>query len=92
MQITGTIKRITPTVVVSEKFRKREVVVVTNEQYPQELGVQFTQNKCEMLENYAAGQEVVIDINLRGRDYTNRNGEVVNATNIEGWKIEKLAF
>jgi archaellum component FlaG (FlaF/FlaG flagellin family) len=89
MQVKGTIKRIEATNVVSDKFSKRDVVVTTDGEYPQDLNIQFTQNKCDVLNNYTAGDNVVIDINLKGNDRVNSDGVVSNFTKIEGWKISK---
>jgi len=89
MQVKGTIKRIEATKVVSDKFSKRDVVVTTDGEYPQDLNIQFTQNKCDVLNNYTAGDNVVIDINLKGNDRVNADGVVSNFTKIEGWKISK---
>jgi hypothetical protein len=36
-----------------------------------------------------AGDNVVVDINLKGRDYVSRDGKQSNMTVIEGWKIGK---
>jgi hypothetical protein len=89
MQVKGTIKRIMPTVVINDKFQKRDVVVTTDGEYPQDLNIQFTQTKCDVLNQYQAGDNVVIDINLKGRDYVSRDGKQSNMTVIEGWKIGK---
>lgn len=89
MQVQGTIKRVMPTVAISDKFKKRDVVVTTDGEYPQDLNIQFTQNKCDVLNNYQAGDNVVIDINLKGNDRVNSDGVVSNFTKIEGWKIAK---
>lgn len=91
MQIKGTIKRINPTVQVSDKFSKREIFVETQEQYPQTLGIQFENAKCGVLENYAVGQAVVVDINLRGRDWQKAEG-IGNSTYLQGWKINLDTF
>ena len=56
-------------------FRKREVVVTTEEQYPQHILVEFVQDKCDLLNNYSVGQMVKISINLRGREWVNPQGE-----------------
>ena len=69
MKVQGNIKVINDTVQVSEKFAKREVVVTTNDTYPQEILVQFTQDKCGVLDSYKVGENVSIDINLRGRSW-----------------------
>jgi hypothetical protein len=46
---------------------KRDVVVTTDEQYPQHISVQFVQDKCDLLNSFQVGEAVKIDINLRGR-------------------------
>jgi hypothetical protein len=91
MQIKGTIKRINPTIEISDKFSKREIFVETSEQYPQIIGVQFENVKCEMLNNYSVGQNVIVDVNLRGRDWQKAD-EIRNITYLQGWKIESDAF
>ena len=89
MQVKGTIKRIMPTVVINDKFQKRDLIVTTDGEYPQDLNIQFTQTKCDALNQYNAGDNVVVDINLKGRDYVSRDGKQSNMTVIEGWKIGK---
>ena len=91
MQIKGTIKRINPTIEISEKFSKREIFVETSEQYPQIIGVQFENVKCDVLNNYSVGQNVIVDVNLRGRDWQKAD-EIRNITYLQGWKIESDAF
>jgi hypothetical protein len=88
MEIEGIIKVVQETI---EKgtFKSRNVVISTNEQYPQFISVQFVQDKCSILDNYKVGQEVKIGINLRGRSWTNPEGETVYFNTIQGWKIEK---
>jgi hypothetical protein len=89
MQVKGRIKRIEATNVVSDKFKKRMLVVTTNDQYPQEIGVQFVQDKCDVLNGYNAGDDVEIEVNVQGKDFTNKAGEVFNITSLQGWKISK---
>ncbi|HCQ75913.1 MAG TPA: hypothetical protein DIV44_03810, partial [Leeuwenhoekiella sp.] len=55
-------------------FRKREVVVTTEEQYPQPIMVEFVQDKTDLLNNFNVGQNVKISINLRGREWVNPQG------------------
>lgn len=91
MEITGKIKKIDETKTYGASgFRKREVVVETNEQYPQPLLVEFVQDKCDLLNNFNLGQEVKISINLRGREWINPKGEAVYFNSIQGWRIEAL--
>ena len=59
----------------SNGFRKRELVVTTDEQYPQHIMVEFTQDKCDLLNNYKVGEGVKVSINWRGREWINQQGE-----------------
>lgn len=91
MEVQGKIKMIGETQTFGNNgFRKREVVVTTEEQYPQHLAIEFVQDKTELLNNYKVGQNVKISINLRGREWTNPQGEVKYFNSIQGWRIENL--
>ena len=91
MEVTGKIKMIDQTKEVgSAGFKKRDVVVTTDEQYPQHILVQFVQDKCDLLNNFQVGEAVKIDINLRGREWTNQQGETVYFNTIQGWRIGKV--
>ncbi len=90
MEITGKIKVINATQEVSASFKKRELVVTTDEQYQQHIIIEFSQDKCEILNNYNIGQDVKVSINLRGREWVNPNGETKYFNSIQGWRIEKL--
>jgi hypothetical protein len=91
MEVTGRVKMIEQTKEVgSSGFRKRDVVVTTDEQYPQHISVQFVQDKCDLLDAYKVGDNVKVDINLRGREWTNPQGETVYFNTIQGWRIGKV--
>lgn len=84
------IKRIEPTKTVGQNgFETRQLVVITDEQYPQVIGIQFQQNNVNDLDNFQEGDIVTIDINLRGREWTNKEGEPVVFNTVQGWKIVK---
>jgi len=92
MQVTGKIKLINETQTFgSSGFRKREVVVTTDEQYPQMLMIEFVQDKVDILDNYNVGQDVTISINLRGREWINPEGVAKYFNSITGWRIEATA-
>ena len=93
MDITGKIKLINETKEYgSNGFRKRELVVTTEEQYPQDLLVEFIQDKCDILNSYNVGDSVKVDINLRGREWNSPQGEIKYFNSIQGWRIEKLSL
>lgn len=90
MQITGRIKMIGQTQEVSQSFRKRELVVTTDEQYAQHILIEFHQDKCEVLNSYQVGQQVTVDLNLRGRSWINQQGEEKYFNTIQGWRINAV--
>ena len=91
MELTGTIKVINETLTFGAKgFRKREIVLTTKEDYPQDIMIEFVQDKCDLLNNYGIGQEVKIAINIRGREWINPEGVARYFNSIQGWKIESI--
>jgi translation initiation factor IF-3 len=91
MEITGSVKAIHETQEVTQTFKKRELVITTEEQYPQDILVEFTQEKTSVLDGYSVGENVKVNINLRGREWTSPQGETKYFNTIQGWRIEKLA-
>ncbi|WP_222981983.1 DUF3127 domain-containing protein [Flagellimonas meishanensis] len=91
MEVQGRIKMIDETKTFGNNgFRKREMVVTTEEQYPQHILVEFVQDKCDLLNNYQVGQQVKVSINLRGREWVNPQGETKYFNSIQGWRIENI--
>ena len=91
MEIQGRIKQIFPSQMIGQNgFEKRDLVIVTEEQYPQTIIIQFTQQRCDLLNNLQVGQNVKVYINIRGREWTNQQGEIKYFNTIEGWKIEMI--
>lgn len=91
MEVQGRIKMVGETQTVgSGGFRKRELVVTTEEQYPQHILVEFVQDKTDLLNNYKVGQQVKVSINLRGREWVNPQGETKYFNAIQGWRVEAL--
>jgi len=89
MEVQGKVKLIGETETVGTSgFRKRDIVVTTDEQYPQHISIQFVQDKCDLLNSYKPGQDVKISINLRGREWTSPQGEVKHFNTVQGWRIE----
>ena len=90
MEVLGRVKMIGNVQQVSATFKKREIVVTTEEQYPQHIMIEFTQDKTDLLNQYNVGEQVRVSINLRGREWTNPQGETKYFNSIQGWRIERL--
>ena len=89
MEVLGRVKLINPVQQVSASFKKRELVVTTEEQYPQHILIEFAQDKCSLLDNIQINEDVTVHINLRGREWVNQQGETKYFNQIQGWKIDK---
>lgn len=88
--ITGTLKVKFPEQQVSDRFRKRDIVITDNSsQYPQHITFQLTQDKCGLIDAYNPGDEIRVFFNLRGREWNDpKTNQVKYFNTIEAWKIE----
>ena len=59
----------------TNNFTKRTFVIETKEQYPQTLEFQLTKDRVDIVDVYHIGEEMEVHFNLRGRDWTNPQGE-----------------
>jgi hypothetical protein len=91
MEVLGKIEVINAEQQVSASFKKRELVVTTDEQYAQSILIEFHQDKCDLLNGYKIGEDVKVSINLRGRSWVNPQGETRYFNSIQGWRIERTA-
>ncbi|GJQ07487.1 hypothetical protein CAPN010_16450 [Capnocytophaga cynodegmi] len=91
MDIQGRVKFIGKTEFVGQNgFQKRDLVITTEEQYPQHIIIQFTQDKCTLLDNLQLGQKVNVHFNLRGREWISPQGEIKYFNTLDAWKIEMV--
>ncbi|MET1168545.1 MAG: DUF3127 domain-containing protein [Flavobacteriales bacterium] len=91
MQIEARIQKIMDEQVISDRFRKREFIVQTKEQYPQTLCFEFTQDKTSVLNNFKAGQEVNVEFNIRGREWTPpQGGDTRYYTTLQAWRMNAV--
>ena len=82
-ELTGKIKLLQEPQTFDSGFTKREMVVIVEEgKYPQEINLEFVQDKVNLLDNLQPGQTVTVSFDIRGREY---NGRYFN--NLQGWKI-----
>ena len=66
-------------------FQVRQFVIeVADGQYPQMVAFQLVQDKCTLIDDYAEGDNVEVDFDLRGREW---NGKYF--TNLQAWRISR---
>lgn len=82
-ELTGKIKLIQAPKTFESGFTKREMVVIVEDgRYPQEINLEFVQDKVALLDALQPGQEVTVSFDIRGREH---NGRYYN--NLQGWKV-----
>lgn len=89
MELKGTVKRIGEIETFPSGFQKRELVIVTQEQYPQPISIEFLKDKGDLLNQLKENESVTVSINIGGREWTSPTGEVKYFNSITGWRIEK---
>jgi hypothetical protein len=81
--ITGSIKLIGDTSEYgASKFRKREFVLTTPGEYPQDIKLELYQDDCNLIDEYIAGDDIEANYNLRGNEY---NGKYY--VNLQAWRL-----
>ncbi len=83
----GEVVFITPTTSVSDKFKKREITLKSQDEYPQYVTFQLTQDKCDLANNLNTGEVVEVQYNLRGRRWEAQDGTIKYFNSIEAWTM-----
>jgi len=90
MKVTGKIHNVGALRLVSDKFKSKDVVLLTDEKFPQYITIQFTQDKTHLVNPEDIGDQVEVSINLRGREWKSPTGEIKYFNTIEGWQINAV--
>jgi len=90
MEISGKIKVLGETQTFGSGFTKKQLVVTTESQYPQDIAIDFVKDKIDLLEKFEVGNHVKVSINLGGREWINPQGEAKYFNSISGWSVEQL--
>ena len=90
-KLHGTVRAVLP-VEAAGQSQKQIVVIDTDEEYTQTLAVEFfgkSYDSCaDKIGSLKAGIKVELGINLRGREYTKKDGSGVGYFNsISGWSV-----
>jgi len=90
MDIKGKLVEVFETVQVKDTFRKREFVLeyAENPQYPELIKFELIQEKCDLLDGMNVGDEVQVFFNLKGRKWTDPQGQVKYFNSLQAWKLQ----
>lgn len=84
MELEGTIKVLFDEQKFDSGFYKREFVITTEEQYPQDVKFELLKDKTELVRDAQIGDRFKVFFDVRGREW---NGNYFN--NLVVWKMEK---
>jgi len=88
----GEVVFITPTTSVSDKFKKRDITLKSDGDYPQYVTFQLTQDKCDLANHVKPGDVVEVKYNLRGRKWEAQDGTIKYFNTIEAWTMSLSSF
>jgi hypothetical protein len=93
MEVKGKIHEVSPTVQVTDSLKKRDLIleVVENPQYPEYIKFEAIQDRCALLDNLKAGDDVEVFFNLKGRPWTDKAGKKSYFNSLQLWKITVLS-
>ena len=76
---------------IKDTFKKREFVLeyAENPQYPEFVKFELIQSNCEQLDSIAIGDSVTVNFNLKGRKWTDPQGEVKYFNSLQAWRVDK---
>ncbi|MEO9871272.1 DUF3127 domain-containing protein [Ekhidna sp.] len=91
MTVEGKIVEKYETQTVKETFKKREFVLeyAENPQYPEFVKFELIQSNCDQLDNLNVGDEVSVNFNLKGRKWTDPQGQVKYFNSLQAWRVDK---
>jgi hypothetical protein len=90
MNQKGIIKTILQEKIITDKFKKREFVITTQDEYPQEILFEVINDGCDKLNDFKIGDLVDVNFNLRGREWINPQGEAKYFNTLQAWKIDRF--
>ena len=87
--VSGEIIEIYDVKIISENFKKREFILkhAPNPEYPDFLKLEVVQNKTDLLDKYKVGDNVEVDLNLKGKRWE-KGKESGYFNSLQAWRIQ----
>jgi len=86
MEITGKIKVILDEKAFSSGFTKREFVITTEEQYPNDIMFELLKEKGALIQPFSPGDRITVQFDVRGREWQGKYFNSLVAWRIDGAK------
>lgn len=93
MDIKGKVHEISQVITVSDKFKKRELILeyAENPSYPEYIKFEAVQDRVALFDAVKVGDQVELSFNLRGRPWTDKAGKTAYFNTLAVWKINTLS-
>lgn len=85
-EMTGVVKQISDPQTFPSGFTKREFVLTTQEDYPQQVKLECIKERCSLLDGVKPGDCLAVSFNVRGNEH---NGRFF--VNLQAWRIKPVA-
>ena len=82
-EMNGTVKVVMDLVTFDSGFTKREFVITTKDQWPQDVKFETVKEKTSLVDNLSPGQEVTVHFDIRGNEWKDRY-----FVNLSAWRIQ----
>lgn len=91
MEVTGKVHEISQEIVVSDKFKKKELILeyAENPSYPEYIKLEAPNDKISKLDGLVVGDVANISFNLRGRPWTDKAGKTSYFNTLSIWNVKK---
>ena len=89
IKLSGNLKKVFPSVIFGS-FEKRFIwLEEVSEKYPNTFQLELWQADCNMIDNYKEGDYVSCYIDIKGKQFTKRDGDEGVINTLKCWNIEK---
>jgi len=93
--LVGSVSQVNDKQNITDTFSKRTLWMDIDEDtdYPQQIEIEFVNDKCALLNGVKVGSTVTVDANLRGKEFESKKtpGEFFRPTKLNGWRIKGSA-
>lgn len=94
-ELTGKVLQFEDVVQISDRFKKREFVLERERMggsmvFTDYVKFQLVQDRVNLIDDVAIGDLLKVHFDIRGNKWE-KNGETKYFTNLEAWKVEKVA-
>jgi single-strand DNA-binding protein len=85
LELNGKLKVLFDTQSFPSGFTKREFVITTEEQYPQDVKFELVKDKTSMIDKFRVGDQLKVSFNVRGNEYQGKY-----FVSLQAWRIENI--